>query len=52
MGNLGNTSRKKLMSLDTFDITDEKQFPEMYSWLLQKARKFAKAFQEVIGSGT
>ncbi len=34
------------------DVTDEKQFPEMYLWLLEKARRFAKAFQEVTGTGT
>ncbi len=47
-------NKKASMIQCTFsrDVTDEKQFSEIYSLILEKARGFAKAFQEVIGTGT
>ncbi len=49
---LHNKKASMIQCTRSCDVTDEKQFPEMYSWLLEKARRFAKAFQEVIGTGT
>lgn len=48
---LHNKKASMIQCTRSCDVTDEKQFPEMYSWLLEKASGFAKAFQEVIGTG-